>query len=77
MLLLGLALFLLTSNWLQSLHVLQKPELDPEELSNSKPISNLPFLVKLLKYAVAAQLKEHLPPNDLFEEFQSGFKTKP
>lgn len=33
---------------------------DLEELSNYTPISNLPFLSKLLKLAVASQLKKHI-----------------
>lgn len=53
----------------------KKPGLDPEELSNYRPISNLSFLDKLLEHAVAAQLKEHLASNDLFVEFHSRFWT--
>lgn len=37
--------------------------------------SNLPFLGKLCELEVAAQCKEHIASNDLFEEFQSGFRS--
>ena len=40
--------------------LLKKPSLDPECLSNYRPISHLPFLSKVLEKAVAAQLQEHL-----------------
>uniref|UniRef100_A0A8C6M9C7 Reverse transcriptase domain-containing protein n=1 Tax=Nothobranchius furzeri TaxID=105023 RepID=A0A8C6M9C7_NOTFU len=41
---------------------------------NYKPTSNLPFLSKVLEKIVAIQVCEHLNTNDLFEEFQSGFR---
>ena len=54
--------------------LLKKPTLDPEILSNYRPISNLPFLSKVLEKIVAAQLHDHLKDNNLFEKFQSGFR---
>ena len=41
---------------------------------NYRPISNLPFLSKILERVVAAQLHDHLKHNNLFEKFQSGFR---
>ena len=41
--------------------------MDPEVLSNYRPISNLPFLLQ-------AQLQDHLKFNNVFEKFQSGFR---
>ncbi|XP_073710666.1 uncharacterized protein [Misgurnus anguillicaudatus] len=55
--------------------LLKKPTLDPEILSNYRPISNLPFLSKVLEKIVAAQLHVHLIHNNLFEKFQSGFRA--
>lgn len=55
--------------------LLKKPTLDSEELANYRPISNLPFLSKVLEKIVAAQLCDHLHRNNLFEEFQSGFRV--
>ncbi len=52
----------------------RKPQLDPSELANDRPISNLPFMSKILEKVVSAQLCSFLPKNDLCEEFQSGFR---
>uniref|UniRef100_A0A8C6LN66 Reverse transcriptase domain-containing protein n=1 Tax=Nothobranchius furzeri TaxID=105023 RepID=A0A8C6LN66_NOTFU len=41
---------------------------------NYRPISNLPFLSKVLEKIVAIQVFEYLNTNALFEEFQSGFR---
>ncbi|XDV49973.1 hypothetical protein PO909_019111 [Leuciscus waleckii] len=55
--------------------ILKKPGLDPDNPNNFRPISNLPFLSKLLERSVASQLKHHLLSNQLYETFQSGFRT--
>ncbi|XP_073709407.1 uncharacterized protein [Misgurnus anguillicaudatus] len=55
--------------------ILKKPGLDPENPNNFRPISNLPFLSKILERTVADQLKHHLLSNQLYETFQSGFRT--
>ena len=55
--------------------LLKKPSLDPEILTNFRPISNLPFLSKVLEKVVAAQLHQHLQHNNLYEKFQSGFRS--
>uniref|UniRef100_A0A8C1ETF6 Reverse transcriptase domain-containing protein n=1 Tax=Cyprinus carpio carpio TaxID=630221 RepID=A0A8C1ETF6_CYPCA len=44
------------------------------ELANYRPISNLPFMSKILEKVVSAQLCSYLQKNDLYEEFQSGFR---
>ena len=49
--------------------ILEKPSLDPEILANYRPISNLPFLFKVLEKAVSARLQDHLKHNNLFERF--------
>uniref|UniRef100_A0A4W6G917 Reverse transcriptase domain-containing protein n=1 Tax=Lates calcarifer TaxID=8187 RepID=A0A4W6G917_LATCA len=54
--------------------LLKKPTLDPDVLTNYRPISNLPFLSKILEKAVAKQLCDFLQDNSLFEVFQSGFR---
>jgi len=43
-------------------------------LSNYRPISNLPFIAKLLESTVASQLQSFLVDNNLFDPFQSGFR---
>ena len=55
--------------------LLKKPTLDPEVLANYRPISNLPFLSKILEKIVAEQLYDFLQNNSLFEDFQSGFRA--
>ena len=55
--------------------LLKKPTLDPGVLANYRPISNLPFLSKILEKTVANQLCDFLHNNGLFEEFQSGFRV--
>ncbi|KAM3870716.1 uncharacterized protein ACN63O_004795 [Diretmus argenteus] len=54
--------------------LLKKTTLDPEVLANYRPISNLPFISKVLERVVAAQLQDHLKNNNLYEKFQSGFR---
>ncbi|MEE4247325.1 MAG: reverse transcriptase family protein, partial [Kangiellaceae bacterium] len=53
---------------------LKKPSLNPEELSNYRPISNLSFLSKTLERVVAEQLITHLDQNDLLEPCQSAYR---
>uniref|UniRef100_A0A669B839 Reverse transcriptase domain-containing protein n=1 Tax=Oreochromis niloticus TaxID=8128 RepID=A0A669B839_ORENI len=55
--------------------LLKKPSLDPAVLCNYRPISNLPFISKILERVVVKQLTDHLQRNGLFEEFQSGFRA--
>ena len=54
--------------------LIKKPKLDPSVLANYRPISNLPFMSKILEKVVSAQLSTFLHKNDLYEEFQSGFR---
>ena len=55
--------------------LLKKPSLDPDNLSNYRPISNLPFISKVLEKIVSTQLHTHLNQNNLSEKFQSGFRS--
>lgn len=43
-------------------------------MSNYRPISNLPFVAKVLERVVVGQLQNHLSASRLLEAFQSGFK---
>ncbi len=52
---------------------IKKPKLDPCELANYRPISNLPFMSNILEKVVSAQLCS-LQKNYIYEEFQSGFR---
>ncbi len=56
--------------------VLKKPGSDIAEMSNYRPLSNLPFLAKVLeRVVVVSQLQTHLYTNSLLEPFQSGFRS--
>ena len=55
--------------------LLKKPNLDPSFLSNFRPISKLPFLSKVLEREVYVQLQSFLINNNIYEKFQSGFRT--
>ncbi len=56
--------------------ILKKTGVDPNDLNNYRPISNLPFISKILERTVAAQLESHLQSSDIYEHFQSGFRPK-
>ncbi len=53
--------------------ILKKPPLDPECLSNYCPVSNLPFMSKLIEKVVADQLVKHLDSHTLAEPFESAY----
>ena len=55
--------------------LLKKPTRDREVLDNYRPISNLPFLSKILEKVIANQLCEFLQENNIYEDFQSGFRA--
>ena len=42
---------------------------------NYRPISNLPYVSKLIERAVLDQLLQHMKRNDLFEPFQSAYRV--
>ena len=54
--------------------LLKKPSLDHNSLQNYRPVSNLPFLFKILERIVFSRLSEYLLANDLLDPFQSGYK---
>ena len=54
--------------------LLKKANLDPENLKNYRPVSNLPFFSKVLERVVLHQLLEHLAANGLLEPFQSAYR---
>ena len=54
--------------------LLKKHNLDPSVLGNYRPISNLPFLGKVLEKTVFHQLDAFLQNNKVHNKFQSGFR---
>ena len=54
---------------------LKKPRLDISVLGNYRPVSNIPFLSKVIERVVAQQLNIHLTRNGLRDDLQSAYKT--
>ncbi len=56
--------------------LLKKHNSDMTVLSKFRPISNLPFISKMLENVVFNQLMSYLDSNSVFETFQSGFRKQ-
>lgn len=56
--------------------LLKKPQLDPNDLKNYRPVSNLPFVSKVIERVVALQLNTHLEQNHLLDPLQSAYRPK-
>ena len=54
--------------------LLKKSSLDPNELKNYRPVSNLPFLSKILEKIVLSQLLSHLNHYKLLSPVQSAYR---
>ena len=54
--------------------LIKKIILDPEILNNFRPVSNLPFISKIIEKVVASQLNNHMTLNKLHEPLQSSYK---
>ena len=54
--------------------LIKKPTLDPESFQNYRPISNLPFLHKILERAAVLQLQQYLSDNNLHAKAQSAYR---
>ena len=55
--------------------LLKKQDLDPNKLSNYRPVSNLSFLSKLLEKLALHQMLDHVSKYDLLARFQSAYRT--
>ncbi len=58
--------------------LIKKPKLDPCELANYRPISNLPFISKSFEKIVSAQLCSFWQKKKIYiyEDFLSGFRPR-
>jgi hypothetical protein len=55
--------------------LIKKKNLDKNELSNYRPVSNLPFLSKIIERAVYYQLSNHLEDHGMFDPKQSAYRS--
>ena len=55
--------------------LLKKDNLDKEILKNYRPVSNIPFVSKVMEKVAVSRLIEHLDQNNLHEEHQSAYKA--
>jgi hypothetical protein len=54
--------------------LLKKDHLDPDQLNNYRPVSNLSFLSKLLERVAQSQLQRHLDYTDCMPKYQSAYQ---
>ena len=54
--------------------LLKKPGLDHDTLKHYRPVSNLPFISKILEKVVDSRLERHLVTNSLHEVSQSAYR---
>ncbi len=55
-------------NWLFFKPLIKKPQLDPKDLVNYRPISNLLYLSKMLEKVASSQLYSFLEKNYICED---------
>ena len=55
--------------------IIKKPSLDPNDLKNYRPVSNIKAFSKIIEKVALPQINEHLNKNNLLEPFQSGYKA--
>ena len=56
--------------------LLKKASLDPEALTNYRPVSNITFVSKLLERILAKQLHDHLSQHQLYKKHQSAYRKR-
>ena len=56
--------------------LLKKPGLDAADMGSCCPVSNLPFISKVVERAVASHLKDYLVANNLLPRFQSAYRKE-
>ena len=49
--------------------------MDSNDFNNFRPVSNLPFLSKILEKLVFIQLNDYINSQNVLEKFQSGFRV--
>jgi hypothetical protein len=54
--------------------LLKKAQLDSEELKNYRPVSNLPYISKVIEKVIVQQVDSHMKENALYESHQSAYR---
>ena len=54
---------------------IKKQSLDPDMLTNYRPVAKLSFIPKLIEKAIATQIHDYLINNDIVDTFQSAYKA--
>ena len=54
--------------------LLKKPTVNKEDLKNYRPVSNLPYIGKLIEKAAIEQMDSHISANELHEPLQSAYR---
>ena len=55
--------------------LLKKPNLDREDFKNYRPVSNLPFVSKVLEKTVSTRIENHLSSFSLNDNLQSAYRS--
>jgi hypothetical protein len=55
--------------------LLKKTGLDKDVMKNYRPVSNLPFVSKVLEKVVESRPENHLTSNNLYERVQSAYRA--
>ena len=55
--------------------LIKKPDSDPEDMKNFRPVSNLSYISKLTEKIVMKPIDEHLDNNNLQEPLQSAYRS--
>ena len=54
--------------------LIKKPSLDPNDTKNYRPVSNLPYVSKLVEKVLVKQIHRHLVTNNLYKVHQSAYR---
>ena len=54
---------------------LKKPSLSNNEFKNFRPVSNIPFVSKIIEKSVTSQVNRHMEENQIFEPLQSAYRA--
>ena len=55
--------------------LLKKDNLDKEIFKNYRPVSNLPYLSKIIEHFVSVRIISHLTGNSLWDKMQSAYRA--